>query len=100
MVRKLATRLKQVGILLFVFLPLQLLAAGGEKAEAIVIVADSRRFTGWKAWWANLYNESHIWFAVATIVIIPGVSACLGAFTSFLMARIGIDLKSRQLAEH
>ena len=68
--------------------------------EAIVIVADSRRFTGWKAWWTNLYNESHLYFALMTIVIIPTLGAILGALTSWLLSRIGIDLRRRELAEH
>lgn len=90
-------KLRQLGILL-ILIPAQVLAA--EKAEAIVIVADSRRFTGWKAWWTNLYNESHLLFALATIVIIPTLGAILGTLTSLLMSRIGIDLRSRELAEH
>jgi len=92
------TRLRQLGILLFL-VPTQLLAAAG-KAEAIVIVADSRGFTGWKAWWTNLYNESHFFFALATIVIIPTLGVILGTLTSLLLSRIGIDLRSRELAEH
>lgn len=74
--------------------------AAGAKAEPIVIVADSRRFTGWRAWWTNLYNESHLYFALGTIIIIPTVGLILGKITDFLMARLGIDLKTRKLAEH
>ena len=98
MVLTVRTRLKQLGILLFL-VPTTLLAAAG-KAEAIVIVADSRRFTGWKAWWTNLYNESHFLFALATIVIIPTLGVILGTLTGLLLSRIGIDLRSRELAEH
>lgn len=93
-----SNRLRQLGILLLL-IPTQLLAAAG-KAEAIVIVADSRSFTGWKAWWTNLYNESHFLFALATIVIIPTLGVILGTLTSLLLSRIGIDLRSRELAEH
>lgn len=74
--------------------------AAGPAAEKIVIVADSRRFTGWRAWWMNLYNESHLWFALLTITIIPLLGVLLGVLTDFFMARIGINLKSRVLAEH
>ncbi len=74
-------------------------AAGGG-GEAIVIVADSRRFSGLLAWWANLYNESHFAFAVVTILLIPTLGTVLGILTDFLMSRIGINLKSRTLAEH
>jgi hypothetical protein len=65
-----------------------------------VLVADSRRFTGWQAWWTNLYNESHLYFALTTIVTIPLVGFLLGSITAFLMGRLGINLKTRVLAEH
>jgi hypothetical protein len=74
-------------------------AAGGG-GEAIVIVADSRRFSGLLAWWANLYNESHLGFSLVTILLIPTLGTALGILTDFLMSRIGINLKSRTLAEH
>jgi hypothetical protein len=80
-------------------LPAKVFAAGGG-GEAIVIVSDTRRFTGWEAWWTNLYNESHLWFTVVTIITIPLVGVILGLITDFFMARIGINLKSRDLAEH
>jgi hypothetical protein len=67
--------------------------------EAIVLVADSRRFTGWEAWWINLYNESHLYFALMTIILIPALSLLMGGLTNLVMARIGINLKSRVLAE-
>jgi len=71
-----------------------------EKAESIVIVADSRRFTGWRAWWTNLYNDSHLLFAVMTIVALPALAVVLGRITGAIMERTGINLKSRELAEH
>jgi len=74
-------------------------AAGGG-GEMIVIVADSRRFSGLLAWWANLYNDSHLGFAVVTVLLIPTMGTVLGLLTDFLMSRIGINLKSRVLAEH
>jgi len=82
-----------------VLLPSQLLAVGGG-GDAIVIVADSRRFTGWQAWWTNLYNDSHLGFALITILIIPTVGLILGKLTGWLLARTGINLKTRELAEH
>jgi hypothetical protein len=77
----------------------QLLAAGAGKSEVMVIVADGRRFTGLRAWWADLYNESHLYFALLTIILIPLSGLILGRLTGFLMSRIGIDLKSRALRE-
>jgi hypothetical protein len=34
-----------------------LVLAAGPKAAPLVIVADTRKFTGWEAWWTNLYRE-------------------------------------------
>ena len=73
--------------------------AVGRAAERIVIVADSRRFSGWKAWWTNLYNESHLLFALVTIVTIPAIALVLGKLTGWVLASTGIDLKSRELSE-
>jgi hypothetical protein len=72
-------------------------AEGGER---IVLVADSRRFSGWEAWWTNLFNESYLYFALLTIVIIPLLGLTMGKLTDLVIARIGINLKSRVLAEH
>jgi hypothetical protein len=96
--RRFRTLLVRVGALLLLFSAQLPAAEGGE--EAIVIVADSRRFTGWEAWWTNLYNESHLYFALLTVVIVPLVGAILGSITSMAMSRLGINLKSRELAEH
>jgi hypothetical protein len=84
-----------LGLLL---LPANLLAA--EKASGIVIVADSRHLTGLAAWWVNVYNESHFYFALLTIVSIPLGGVILGGLADLLMRRIGIDLKSRALREN
>jgi len=75
-------------------------AKAAEGGRAIVLVADSRKFSGWRAWWANVYNESHLYFALLTIVIIPLLGLVMGRLTGFVLSRIGINLKSRVLAEH
>jgi hypothetical protein len=75
------------------------LAAGGG-GEPIVIVADSRKLTGIMSWWANLYNESHFYFTLLTIVLIPLIGVIFGVMADIVMHFIGIDLKSRDLAEH
>jgi hypothetical protein len=85
-----------IGLLL---LP-EIALAAGEKADFIVIVADTRRLSGWQAWWANLYNESHAYFTAITVVTIPVVGLILGLIADFIMKRIGIDLTSRELSEH
>ncbi len=97
--RKLWTKL--IGLYTLIFLlPAKAMAAGGGDVETIVIVADTRRFTGWQAWWTDLYNESHLWFAIVTVVTIPIVGVIMGVIADFIMARVGIDLKHRELAEH
>lgn len=92
---------KILGVLVMVtaVLPEMAMAAGG-KAAPIVIVADTRKFTGWEAWFTNLYNESHVYFTLLTVASIPIIGVILGLLADVVMARIGIDLKSRELAEH
>ncbi len=77
-----------------------LVLAAAEKAAPLVIVADTRKFTGWEAWWTNLYNESHLYFTLLTVIIIPLVGVIFGTIADLAMSRIGLDLKSRELAEH
>jgi hypothetical protein len=91
---------KLSGLVVLMALPVKVFAAGGGPSGAMVIVADTRGCTGWEAWWGNLYNESLLYFTLVTITIIPVTGLILSLFTSFVMARTGIDLKSRVLAEH
>ena len=74
--------------------------AAGEKVAGLVMVADTRRLTGWEAWWANLYNESHLYFTIITVITIPIIGLIFGVLADLIMGHIGIDLKSRELAEH
>jgi hypothetical protein len=94
--RKVGLRL--MSLLAMLILPVQFLAA--ESADAVVIVTDTRKLHGLEAWWGNLYNESHLLFAVVTILIIPLCGVTLGLLADLVMSRIGIDLKNRALAEH
>jgi hypothetical protein len=90
-----------IGLLgLLILLVPELALAAGEKADLIVIVADTRKLMGWQAWWANLYNESHAYFTAVTVISIPVVGLILGLLADVVMKRIGIDLTSRELAEH
>ena len=73
--------------------------AAAKAPEKIVLVADSRRFSDWRAWWANVYNESYLQFTLVTIVIVPLLGLVMGKLTGLILARIGINLKSRVLAE-
>jgi hypothetical protein len=75
------------------------LLSAAETAQAIIIVADSRKFHGLRLWWANLYNDNHLHFALMTVVLIPAAGVILGTLADVVMSRIGIDLKSRALRE-
>jgi len=86
-------------ITLVLFTPSICLAAGA-KAAPVVIVADTRKLDGIMAWWANLYNESHLYFMILTIIIIPVTGVVFGVIADIIMGWIGIDLKNRELAEH
>jgi hypothetical protein len=87
-------------ILTFVLMaPAMAFAAGGGGAP-IVMVADTRKLSGIMAWWANLYNESHLYFTILTVILIPLIGVIFGVLADIIMHFIGIDLKSRDLAEH
>lgn len=92
---------KFLGLAAFTLMMLPGIAsAAGGKAANIVIVADSRKLDGIMAWWANLYNESHAYFTLFTVIIIPLIGVVFGLVADLVMGHIGIDLKSRELAEH
>lgn len=97
--KRFIARLTGLATLAVLFLPEAVLAAG-EKVADLVIVADTRKLGPWMAWWANLYNESHFYFTLITVVSIPVIGLLFGVIADILMAHIGIDLKSRELAEH
>lgn len=86
-------------ITLMLLTPSFALAAGGKSAP-IVLVADTRQLDGAMLWWANLYNESHLYFMLLTIVLIPVTGVIFGVIADIIMSWIGIDLKNRELAEH
>ena len=78
--------------------PVAALAAGG-KAANVVVVADTRKLDGILYWWAEMYNESHFFFAILTMAIIPITGAILGWLADIVMGHMGIDLKHRELSE-
>ena len=96
MMRKLWTAIAGSFVMLLVMMPSLALAA--KKAAAnVVIVADTRRLDGIMLWWAQMYNDSHLYL---TIIIIPTVGCIFGFLADVVMSHIGIDLKHRELAEH
>lgn len=80
--------------------PVYALAAGGGKMSNVVIVADTRGLDGIMLWWAQMYNDSHLYFTILTIIIIPTTGLIFGLIADVVMGFIGIDLKNRELAEH
>jgi hypothetical protein len=83
-----------------VVMPELALAAGGGQVAPMVIVADTRKLEGLMKWWADLYNHSYVGFTVLTVVLIPIIGVIMGTLADIVMTHIGIDLKSRELAEH
>jgi hypothetical protein len=96
---RILTKITGMALFLTVMLP-ELAMAAAEKAAPLVLVADTRKLTGIMRWWADLYNESHVWFTVLTVVLIPVIGLIFGVVADIVMSHIGIDLKSRDLAEH
>ena len=88
------------GTSLILLLPALAMAAGGGKIDIMVIVADTRGLPAFEAWWANLYNESHLYFTLLTCALIPTIGVLFGVLADIVMHFIGLDLKNRDLAEH
>lgn len=87
-------------MLVLTFAPAIALAAGGGEVARLVIVADTRHLPAALKFWANLYNESHVYFTALTVSIIPVLGVFFGMGADLTMSRLGIDLTSRELAEH
>ena len=99
MMRKLWTAIAGSFVMLLVMMPSLALAA--KKAAAnVVIVDDTSRLDRIMRWWAQMYNDSHLYFTILTIIIIPTVGCIFGFLADVVMSHIGIDLKHRELAEH
>lgn len=97
--KKLWTKWTSLGALVWLLMSGIASASGGPVGN-MVIVADSRKLDGLMAWWANLYNESHFYFMLLTVVLIPVIGVLFGVLADIVMTHIGLDLKSRDLAEH
>ncbi|NJL60244.1 MAG: hypothetical protein HC887_12055 [Desulfobacteraceae bacterium] len=97
--RNLWAKLIGLATAIMVLMP-ELVLAAGEKASAVVIVSDTRRLTGLLGWWGSLYNESHLYFMLLTVVLVPIIGVMFGTLADIIMKWIGLDLTSRELAEH
>lgn len=96
--RRLWTMLTGCMLAMLVFMPTIALAA--KKSRNVVIVSDTRGLDGIMLWWSQMYNESHLYFTIFTILIIPITGCIFGMLADVVMNHIGIDLKHRELAEH
>jgi len=78
-----------------------LIQAAGEKAEMLVVVADSRRVSSpITKYFVDLYNTDPLMFGLVCTIITALLGGGLGLITDFFMKRTGIDLTSRKLVEH
>jgi hypothetical protein len=77
-----------------------LASAAGGGAAPIAIVSDTRKLSGMMKWWGDIYNDSHLEFTILTCALIPIMGCFFGILADVVMGWIGIDLKSRELAEH
>ncbi len=98
------TKLRKISLwLMGCFATLMLLAPSAaqaaKEAANVVIVADTRKLEGLMLWWAQMYNDSHLYFMILTIIIIPIIGCFFGILADLVMSHIGIDLKHRKAAE-
>ena len=78
----------------------KLVIAGGGKTEQLIVVADTRMLTGINFYFANLYNEDVLIFAVWSVLITSILGVVLGLTMDVIMKLTGIDLTNRSLIEH
>ncbi len=82
-------------------IPMVAMAAGGGGASELVVVADTRVLdSGMMRYFADLYNNNIVMFAIWATVLTALYGAFLGFFMDFIMSRTGLDLKSRKIVEH
>lgn len=84
----------------YLLLP-DLILASGEKADMLVVVADSRRVS-WSVskFFVDVYNTDPYMFGLYCAVLTAVMGGVLGFVTDFFMKRTGIDLTSRKIVEH
>jgi hypothetical protein len=75
--------------------------AAGDKAEALIVVADTRRVTSsFTIWILDTYNTNPFMLGIWCTVFTSLLGGTLGFVTDFLMKRTGLDLTSRKIVEH
>lgn len=75
--------------------------AAGPKAADLVVVADTRVLeSGVMKYFANLYNENILLFAVWAVVLTAVMGSVLGVIMDVIMKSTGLDLTKRKILEH
>ncbi|MEG6549903.1 DVU0150 family protein [Desulfocurvibacter africanus] len=88
-------------LMAMLLLPALAHAAGGGGASELVVVADTRVLTvGYMRYFADLYNNNVVLFAVWATVLTAIYGAFLGFLMDFFMSRTGLDLSKRKIIEH
>ena len=98
--KRLFTAVASLATAAWVLIP-ELVWASGEAAGEIVVVADTRVIqSGILRYFADLYNTNLLLFAVWAVVLTAAYGCFLGILMDKIMARTGLDLKSRKIVEH
>ena len=89
-----------LALLAMAVLPSLALAAGGPASD-LVVVADTRVLqSGIMKYFANLYNENILLFAVWAVVLTAAMGSVLGVVMDIIMKSTGLDLSKRKILEH
>lgn len=89
-----------LALLALAVLPGLAMAAGGPAAD-LVVVADTRVIqSGVMKYFANLYNENILLFAVWAVVLTAAMGSGLGVVMDIIMKSTGLDLSKRKILEH
>lgn len=100
MIKKHFTKLLTTISALTLLIPAAVWAAG-DKATALIVVADTRRVTSSiERFFADAYNVDPVMFAVYAVILTAVYGMFLGVFMDFLMSKTGLDLTSRKIVEH
>lgn len=100
MIKKHFRKLLTVASSIILLTPAWVLAAG-EKATALIVVADTRRVSSSiERYFADIYNTDPLMFAIFAVVLTGVYGMLLGVVMDFLMSRTGLDLSSRKIVEH
>ncbi|NLI34208.1 MAG: hypothetical protein GX422_15720 [Deltaproteobacteria bacterium] len=98
--KSLVWRISSFLLMAYLLIPTGAWAAGGP-ASMLVVVADTRRVSlAVEKYFSNLYNTNILLFAVWAVVLTAAWGCILGVVMDFIMARTGLDLKSRKIVEH